>query len=115
MMNKKKRFNKGSSDQPLSIELRGRELVIRVGVGTLAWAFEHDTENNQWDDEKNNFIQGWKVSDQKEFAKDVKHEALREEEDGTTPLILFFDQLCRAAADQGSLGIEESGEVTEGC
>jgi hypothetical protein len=114
-MSKGKRFNKGSSDRPLSAEIRGRELVIRVGLGTIAWAFEHDTENNRWDDDKNNFIQGWKVSDRVEFAKDVRREALREEEDGSTPLIRFLDQLCRAAADSGSLGIEESGEVSEGC
>lgn len=114
-MSKKKRFNKGSIDRPLSAEIRGRELVIRVGIGTIAWAFEHDSENNQWDDEKNNYIQGWKVSDLREFAKDVRHEALREEEDGSTPLCRFLDQLCRAAADQGSLGIEESGAVSEGC
>lgn len=115
MTSRKKSFNKGSSDRPLSIKVQGRELVIRIGVGTLAWAFDHESENNPWDDEKNEHIQAFKVTDPKKFAKDVVYAALREEEDGSTPLSDFLDQICRAAAEDGSEGVDESGEVSEGC
>jgi hypothetical protein len=84
------------------------ELVIRIGIGTLAWAFDHMEENNPYDDNVRDFVQAWKVVDPMEFAKDVLGELTNEEEDGSHPLNRLLDQVSNAAAEQGSLGIEEN-------
>lgn len=88
--------------------------MIRVGTGTLAWAFDYNADNNPWNDEKNSYVQSWKVTDPKQFAEDVRIAALDESEDGSSPLTRFLDQICQSAVEAGSLGISESGEVSEG-
>lgn len=95
-------------DAQLTVDIIDEEVVIRVGIDTLAWAFDHMGENNPYDEEVHDFVQTWKVTDPSEFAKDVVGELTREEEDGTHPLHLLLDQACNAAADQGSLGIDEN-------
>lgn len=92
---------------PRSVTIENDELVIRVGISTLAWAFDHMEENNPYSDELHDYEQKWRVSDPLEFAKDTVNELCREEEDGTTPLDLLFDKVMSEAADQGSLGVEE--------
>lgn len=99
------------ADARLTVDIENDEIVIRVGVGTVAWAFDHMEENNPWSDDKHDFVQEWKVVDPLEFAKDVVGELTREEEDGSHPLHRLLDQVSTAAADQGSLGIDE---VTDG-
>lgn len=99
--------NRGS-DAPLTVDIEEEEIVIRIGIGTLAWAFDHMEENNPWSDDKHDFVQSWKVSDPAEFAKDVVGELTNEEEDGSHPLNRLLDQVSAAAADQGSLGIEKN-------
>jgi hypothetical protein len=102
------------ADQPLSASVEGQELVIRLGINTLAWVFDHDTENNPFVEDKEIWIQTDKIIDAREFAKDVSHEMNDEREDGSSPLTDFLEKMCRAAAENGSLGIAESGEVSEG-
>lgn len=99
--------NRGA-DAPLTVDIENDEIVIRIGIGTVAWAFDHMEENNPWSDAKRDFVQTWKVSDPTEFAKDVVGELTNEEEDGSHPLSRLLDQVSTAAADQGSLGIEEN-------
>lgn len=106
-MRKMKTDNRGA-DAPLTVDIEEDEIVIRIGIGTLAWAFDHMEDNNPWSDDKRDFVQRWKVSDQLEFAKDVVGELTNEEEDGSHPLNVLLDQVSTAAADQGSLGIEEN-------
>ena len=96
------------ADSPLTVDIEHDELIIRIGIGTLAWAFDHMEENNPWSDAKCNFVQSWKVSDPLEFAKDVVREMTREEEDGSYPLNRMLDKVSTDAAGQGSLGIEEN-------
>ena len=96
------------ADARLTVDIKNEEIVIRVGIGTLAWAFEHMEENNPWSDSARDFVQTWKVSDPVEFAKDVVGELTREEEDGSHPLHRLLDKACTDAADQGCLGIEEN-------
>ena len=106
-MRKMKTDNRGA-DAPLTVDIEEEEIVIRIGIGTLAWAFDHMEENNPWSDKKHDYVQKWKVSDQLEFAKDVVGELTNEQEDGSHPLSVLLDQVSTAAADQGSLGIEEN-------
>jgi hypothetical protein len=96
------------ADAPLTVDIENEEVVIRIGIGTIAWAFDHMEENNTWSDEKNDFVQRWKVTDPVEFAKDVVSELTNEEEDGSHPLSRLLDKVSTAAADQGSIGIEEN-------
>ena len=102
-------------DRPLQVKIEDEELVIRIGIDTLAWAFEHQDDNNPYvstgkdeDGETHDWIRQFEVVDQKEFAKDVIREIVREEEDGSTPLEDFLDKMGNTAADQGSIGIEET-------
>ena len=109
-MRRMKTDNRGA-DAPLTVDVEEDEVVIRIGIGTLAWAFDHMVENNPWSNDKHDFVQKWKVSDPVEFANDVVGELTNEAEDSSHPLNILLDQVSNAAADQGSLGIEE---VTDG-
>ncbi len=102
--------DKRGADAPLTVDIEDDEIVIRIGIGTLAWAFDRMEENNPWSADKRDFVQKWRVSDPKEFARDVVGELTNEEEDGSHPLNRLLDQVCNAAVDQGSLGIEESAD-----
>ena len=92
----------------LTVDIIEDEIIIRIGIGTLAWAFEHMEENNPYDDAARDFVQKWKVTDPMEFATDVVRELTNEEEDGSHPLNRLLDQVSNAAVDQGSLGIDEN-------
>lgn len=96
-----------SPNLPLRAKLEGRQLVIRVGVETLAWAFEHAPENNPWDEATDRYVQSLRVIDPVIFAKDVCFSINREEEDGSSPLTEFLDKSCREAVDNGSIGVCE--------
>jgi hypothetical protein len=96
------------ADASLTVDIIEDEIVIRIGIGTLAWAFEHMHENNPYNEAAHDFVQTWKVTDLTEFAEDVVGELTNEEEDGSHPLNLLLDQVCSAAVEQGSVGIDES-------
>ena len=42
-------------DASRSVQIVDNELVIRVGIDTLAWAFDHMEENNPYSDELHDF------------------------------------------------------------
>ena len=94
-------------DQPLSCKLEGDELVIRIGIDTLAWAAQSEGREPFWtyDWEKADFVQRWKVIDNLEWAKDVVREITREEEDGSSPLTNLLDKASEDALDQGSIAV----------
>jgi len=95
-----------SADTPLTCVVEGDELVIRIGVATLAFAFE-EGQNNPCGENSNAWRATLKVADPAQFASDVVREIKDEAEDGTTPLHEFLGKMCLSAMDQGSLGIEE--------
>lgn len=86
------------------------QLVIKIGIDTLAFAFENREENLPWDDEKLNYIQKYRVVDKDQFAKDVRDSMMDEREDGSTPLTDFLDKLYSKAIDDGNLGVDEVDE-----
>ena len=96
-----------NSNQPLTVEVRDEVMAISIGNDTLAWAFEHQEDNNPYDESLNDYRQAWKITEPLTFAWDVKCELQREEEDGTTPLHLLFDKVCMAAIENGCGGSEE--------
>lgn len=98
-------------DQPLKCSVEDDELVIRVGIDTLAVCFEEADENNPFDEKLNDFRRQFAVIDKVEFANDVALAMNDEAENGDTPLNLFLDKMTQAAADDGTLGIEELAEI----
>jgi hypothetical protein len=93
------------TNQPLSCKVEGDELVIRIGIDTLAFASENNDDWHEWDSRTHQFIPLWKVVANKGWAEDVAHEMLREEEDGSSPLTNFLDKMSGKALDQGSLSV----------
>ena len=100
-------------DQPLTVEIRDDEIVIRVGIDVVKWALEHHSDSQPYNEETHEFDQKWIVSDAAEFAKDVRRAMDREEEDGTTPLIEFLDKMCIEALEDGSTGVDEAPKGTK--
>lgn len=94
-------------DKPLTITIEQEQLVIRIGISTLAFAFDHSEENNPWNDEKNDFVRSFKVTNKKEFANDVLITLREEKEDGSTLLTDLLDKACNTAVENGSRGVRE--------
>jgi len=87
---------------PLSVSIKNGVFTVAIGVETLAWAFEQSEDCQGFDDRKAKFLQQYRVTDPDGFAKDVKREFEKEEEDGNTELYKFFDQMCMNALEDGS-------------
>jgi len=100
-------------DQPLTVEIKDDELVIRVGIDVIKWALEHHEDAQPYNEETNKYEQKWIVSDLAKFANDVLRALEREEEDGTTPLIEFLEKMCMEALEDGSIGIADAPIGTE--
>jgi hypothetical protein len=86
----------------LIVKIDRGELVIRMGVDSLAFAAEKgpafDMENAPT------------IIDKAGWARDVLTELCREEEDGTTPVHQMLDDAFRNAVEGGSLAIMWSDE-----
>lgn len=93
------------ADKYLTYEVVDDELVVRIGIDTLAFAADHSDLFNPFDEDKNDFVQRWKVIDNLEWAKDVVREINREEEDGSSPLTNLLDKASENALDQGSIAV----------
>lgn len=94
--------------QPLSCKVEGDELVIRIGIDTLAWAAQSERRDTpfwvyEW--EKAEYVPRWKIISNLEWAKDVAREINREEEDGSSPLTNLLDKASENALDQGSIAV----------
>lgn len=81
---------------PLTCEIARGELIIRIGVETLAFAVNNGVA-----------IAGCKVTDAAGFAQDVLAELQSEQEDGTTTVHLLLDAAAARAVDFGSQFVEE--------
>lgn len=90
-------------NRPLTVSIKDDQLVISIGVSTLAYAIQNGA--NDWTG---------KITNDKAFAKDVVAELLSELEDGTTPVHAMLDEAARLAAEGGSVHValddEESGD-----
>jgi hypothetical protein len=92
-------------DTPLSCQVVDDELVIRIGIDVLAFAAQSRQPFNIWDDEAIKWIQKIEVVDNLEWAKDIRNELSREEEDGSSPLTNLFESAFEKAVDQGSIAV----------
>lgn len=96
--------------RPLKIGVEKGELVIRIGIDTLAWCFEIGEGNQSFDDEANDFRREFKVTDVKKFAEGVANALCDEEEDGSTPITRILDSAFIRAVEDG-MGADEDGRI----
>ncbi len=87
------------------VSVEGNELVIRIGIATLAFAAENCDLFAEYPN--NSFAPYKKVADASALAHDVVAELNREEEDGTTPVHLLIDHAIFDAYENGSEGFPE--------
>lgn len=73
------------------------QLVISIGIGTLAWAAK--TRNG------GPVPQNVAVADHEEFARDVARSLCREDEVGNTLLTRLLDDAMTDAMNGGSIGL----------
>lgn len=92
---------------PLEVEVKNYELVIRIGLESLAYAADQSDLFNPYDPEKYKFVRQFQVTDAEDWAEDIKRELTREEEDGSSMLTNLFDKAFEKALDQGSLGVKD--------
>lgn len=91
---------------PLTIGVEGDQLVIRIGVDTLAYCYEISEANHRWDDNEDEYLKQWRVTDKHKFAKGVAIGLRDEEEDGSTPITRILDDACIRAIEN-DMGIDE--------
>ena len=85
---------KTESDKPLGCEVEGEQLVIRIGVSTLAWAAKKRNGGVVPDN--------LRMVDKQQWAKDVALEVMHEDEVGNYMLAEMLDEAMQAAMDGGS-------------
>lgn len=88
---------KSETDSPLGCEIEGEQLVIRIGVSTLAWASKKRNGGVVPDN--------YRMVDKLQWAKDVANEIMHEDEVGNTMLCDMLDEAMQSAMDDGSTGL----------
>jgi len=86
----------------LKVRMVNDILTITAGIDTIKWAAENHPEF--WQPETDKFA--LKVSDSAKFAREVVRALTKEEEDGTTPVILLLDAAIKEAVEQGAEGLD---------
>ncbi len=97
-------------DTPLTIGVEDEQLFIRIGIRTLAYAFQDGEANAAFDDSANDFIREWKVINQERFAAGVADGLQEEGEDGSTPVTRILDEACTKSVEN-DMGVAEDGRI----
>jgi len=92
--------------RPLTVRLERDELVIRIGIDTLAFTTDECPIFYNGDRDASDV----KVVNQKEWARDVIDSLMHEEEDGSTPVTELLDKVMSDAVDAGSIAVELAGD-----
>jgi hypothetical protein len=95
---------------PLTVGVEGEQLVIRIGVDTLAFCFEISEDNQPYDAKAGDYRREYKVIDRHKFAKGVADGLKIEREDGSTWLTDAIDKACVDAVES-DMGVEEDGRI----
>ena len=95
---------------PLTVGVEGDQLVIRIGVDTLAFCFEIGEDNQPYYEEAGDYRREYKVIDKHKFAKGVVDGLRDEEEDGSTPLTRILDTAFIRAVES-DMGVDEDGRI----
>ncbi len=93
-------------ERPLTVRIERDELVIRIGIGTLAFSAGECPlfYNGELD------RQDVRVTDPAEWASDVLCALAQEEEDGSTLVTELLDNAMSDAVDNGSIAVELAGD-----
>ncbi len=86
---------------PLQCEIENKQLVIRIGIGTLAFCMLHD---DTWLDKDGNPT--IKITDELQLAKDVIDALELEDEAGNSRLTRLLDQCLLSAYEEGSTALD---------
>lgn len=86
-------------DTPLQADIENDQLVIRIGVATLAFCALAKNGGP--------LIENLRVTDPTKLAEDTIREMTREEENGDTRLTKMIDAAMVEAVDQGCIAIRE--------
>lgn len=112
MSEKKERKNRmsGKNKRGLGASIEGNDLVIRVDLKVLAFAFEHSEYNTpyQMDQQGNyDYREQFKITNTKKFAEEVVRALYDEREDGSNLMTDLMDKACQDAVESGCEGVEE--------
>lgn len=91
-------------NRPLQVKVEDDELVIRIGIGTLAFAAERCPLLTEYPGPGEKDPPYCKIADAKTLADDIARELLAEEEDGSTPLDYLLDNAILKAYEDGAEG-----------
>ena len=86
-------------DSPLQVRLEKGQLIISIGINTMADSVFRSPTLEQAD-------YNYRVTDAEQFTKDLINAMEVESEDGDTPLNHFLDDMAMAAIDEGSPAVE---------
>lgn len=107
-----------SQSKRLTVSVRNGQLVIAIGVRTLAHAVTHADWANKWQagesGEPGDYVRTFAITDAGTFAEEVAHMMQEEAEDGSSPLSDFLDKMCEAAVDDGSEVVEYDQRIPFG-
>ena len=96
-------------NQPLKCSIEKDELVIRIGIDTLKMSAEFCPVFYEYEKHKNKGPQEpYKiVEDAKELALDVSRAMQNDEEDGSSNLSDFLDEMIQIAYEDGTTAFKE--------
>jgi hypothetical protein len=94
-------YHRNDDDGPLGIGIEGKELVIRVGLGRLKWCLRNDDGP----------MRACTIRSKVGMAKDIARAAMKDDEQGLTPVANFLDEMAQAAAENGSEHILSNREL----
>lgn len=97
---------------PLTVKVVDGQLVICIGVDTLACAVAAgDVFHHESNDEE---VRHFAITDTTRFAKEVAIAMDGDEEDGSSLLTDFIERAAQAAIDDGSEGCECDRRILHG-
>ncbi len=85
------------------------DLIIRIPVKTMLYAFVNDPGHESWDADSGQHMPPT-IRDEAGFVADIIAELEREDDDGTTPVHLMVDGVMREAVEQGSKNVFFPGD-----
>ena len=96
-----------AADCPLRCEIRNNQLIIRLGLNTLAFAAENPFGDSLFAD-GSTVDDGSTITvvDKRAWAEEVLRALENEDEQGTAPVHTLLDQAMRSAIDDGAVGVE---------
>jgi hypothetical protein len=96
------RIPRAKKDSPLDCHIESNQLIITIGISTLAYAYEH---SELADSLKEQFC-AYRVTNERVFAREVMRAMKAEDEVGNSILNKMFDKAIEDAIGDGCEGVE---------